>query len=91
MLGEELGLPEHPAQGPGRAGRQRRTVERDPSARARVLRHFRRTFQAALVRTIADGELRPGAPVVTPIREDQRYRALEAQAAPRVVRRDHAT
>ena len=52
------------------------------------LRHFRRTFRRALVRTIASGEFDPERPVVTPIREDHLYRALKpkplsAPAGPR--------
>lgn len=75
MLGEELELPRIEPRGHDQlemeGGRWNGIQARGPNS----LRHFRRTFRRALVRTIASGAFDPAAPVVTPIRDDERFRS----------------
>jgi len=46
------------------------------------LRHFKRTFREALKRHIASGTNDPERPLVVPIREDMRFRAVETREQP---------
>ncbi len=82
MLGEELGLPNILPRGRDEldalGGQWSGIRGQGPES----LRHFRRTFRRALVRTIAAGEFDHQRPVVTPIRDDQVYRALKPKPRP---------
>ncbi|HVS17761.1 MAG TPA: DUF444 family protein, partial [Planctomycetota bacterium] len=75
MLGRELELPFIQPRGRkeilSEGGRYSGVRAAGPDS----LRHFRRTFRAALKRTIASGEWDPARPRVIPVRDDQRYRA----------------
>lgn len=75
MLGEELELPRIEPKGKDEllveGGRWSGIRSQGPQS----LRHFRRTFRRALVRTIAAGEFDPSNPVVVPIRDDERFRS----------------
>ncbi|MEL6905258.1 MAG: DUF444 family protein [Planctomycetota bacterium] len=75
MLGEELELPRIEPRGRDElevmGGRWNGVQAQGPKS----LRHFRRTFRRALVRTIASGGFDPEMPVVTPIPDDERFRA----------------
>jgi len=46
------------------------------------LRHFKRTFVQALKRMVASGTYDPENPIITPIRDDVRYRALSHREVP---------
>jgi uncharacterized sporulation protein YeaH/YhbH (DUF444 family) len=46
------------------------------------LRHFRRTYKAALLRQIASGTYNPENPIVVPMREDRRYRSWKTVSVP---------
>lgn len=46
------------------------------------LRHFKRTFVQALKRMVASGTYDPENPIITPIRDDVRYRALSQKEVP---------
>jgi uncharacterized protein len=82
ILGEELELPRILPRGQkvmksatGRFTGIRRT---GPES----LIHFKRTFKAALKRTISSGEYSPGDPLVVPVREDKRYRSRKEVLLP---------
>lgn len=82
ILGEELELPRIQPRGQkvlksatGRFTGIRRT---GPES----LIHFKRTFKAALKRTLSSGEYNPGDPLVVPVREDKRYRARKETLLP---------
>ena len=82
MLGEELGLPNILPRGRDELDASGGQWSGVRSQGPQSLRHFRRTFRRALARTIAAGELDPDRPVVTPIRDDQRFRALKPSPRP---------
>lgn len=82
MLGEELELPNIQPRG-------RKEVESDGARYTGVrtngpdsLRHFRRSFKRALLRTVASGQWDPNQPVVVPVRDDFRYRARKLTKQP---------
>ena len=82
ILGEELELPNIEPRGKRNirtaAGRYTGISRTGPNS----LRHFKRTFREALKRQIASGTYDPERPLVVPIREDMRYRALETRETP---------
>ncbi|MBL8723559.1 MAG: DUF444 family protein [Planctomycetes bacterium] len=83
ILGEELALPNIEPRGHQQlrtpAGRYTGISRSGPMS----LRHWKRTFRAALQRQIASGTYDPNHPVVVPIREDLRFRALQTRQTPR--------
>jgi uncharacterized sporulation protein YeaH/YhbH (DUF444 family) len=46
------------------------------------LHHFRKTYKEALKRSISSGDYNPLDPIVTPIKEDKRYRAISLTKSP---------
>ncbi|MFZ0546092.1 MAG: DUF444 family protein [Candidatus Promineifilaceae bacterium] len=46
------------------------------------LRHFKRTYRAALKRQLATGTYNPDRPVIVPIRDDRRYRSWRVYPKP---------
>ena len=82
ILGEELELPNIKPKG--------RKVMKSASGRFTGIRrsgpesllHFKRTFRAALKRSVSSGEYDPGEPLVLPVREDKRYRARKEVLLP---------
>ncbi len=82
MLGEELELPRIEPKGKDEllveGGRWSGIRSQGPQS----LRHFRRTYRRALARTIASGAFDPLDPVVTPIRDDERFRARRPEPRP---------
>lgn len=82
MLGEELVLPRIEPRGKDEllveGGRWSGIRSQGPQS----LRHFRRTYRRALARTIASGAFDPADPVVTPIRDDERFRARRPAPKP---------
>ncbi len=82
ILGEELGLPNIEPR-----GRMQIEDEHDRYTSIRrtgpeSLRHFKRTYTAALKRQIASGTYNKRNPVIIPIREDQRYRSWKTIEEP---------
>ena len=82
MLGEELELPNIQPRG-------RKEVEADGARYTGVrtvgpdsLRHFRRSFKRALLRTVASGQWDPADPRIVPVRDDFRYRARKLAKQP---------
>ncbi|MBK8101409.1 MAG: DUF444 family protein [Planctomycetes bacterium] len=82
ILGEELELPSIEPRGKKniRAGAGRFTgiARSGPLS----LRHFKRTFREALKRQIASGTYDPERPIIVPIRDDLRFRALQTRQVP---------
>ncbi len=82
MLGEELGLPRIEPRGvrdlETEGGRYNGVRTAGPDS----LRHFRRSFKNALLRTIASGQWDPARPHVVPVREDFRYRSNKSAPKP---------
>jgi len=82
ILGEELELPNIEPRGRRNlrtaAGRYTGIARSGPMS----LRHFKRTFREALKRQIASGTYDPVDPIVIPIREDLRFRALQTRDVP---------
>lgn len=82
ILGEELELPRIEPR-----GTESVKVEKDRYTGINrngpeSLRHFRRTFKAALRRQIASGSYDPKNPKVIPVREDRRYRSWNTKQVP---------
>lgn len=82
ILGEELELPRIKPRGTQQVEvdvRRYRSIRRSgPSS----LRHFKRTYKAALRRQIMTGEYDAKDPYVVPIPEDERYRSFEITRIP---------
>lgn len=82
ILGEELQLPRIQPKG----DRSLRSPRERYTGISRVgpesLRHFKRSYRAALKRQIASGLYDPARPRVIPLREDRRYRAARPVEKP---------
>lgn len=82
ILGEELRLPRIKPK-----GRHTITSEKDRysgirSSGPESLRHFKRTYRAALRRQLMAGRYNPDNPVIIPIRADRRYRSWKTVLKP---------
>jgi len=82
ILGEELQLPRIEPK-----GKEHVVTEKDRYVGIRrtgpeSLRHFRRTFRAALRRELAMGNYNPKTPLIVPIREDKRFRSWKTTPLP---------
>ncbi|MBI2919790.1 MAG: DUF444 family protein [Planctomycetes bacterium] len=82
ILGEELALPNIKPKGS-------RTIQADKEKYTGIarsgpesLRHFKRTYREALKRSIAMGIYDAENPVVTPVRDDKRYRSWKVKEIP---------
>ncbi|MCI0399623.1 MAG: DUF444 family protein [Chloroflexi bacterium] len=82
ILGEELELPRIEPKG-------KRNLEGDIVRYTGIrrvgpesLRHFKRTYRAALKRQVASGAYNPDNPVITPIRDDKHYRSWRVYPRP---------
>jgi uncharacterized protein len=82
ILGEELGLPNIETRGKEKivAYKDRYVAVRRTGPES--LRHFKRTYRAALKRQIASGTYNPANPVIIPVREDRRYRSWRREEFP---------
>ena len=82
IMGEELELPNIQPRGnrqlSSEGGKYTGISRRGP----RSLRHFRRTFRRALVRTIAQGDFDPENPRVLALPTDERFRARKPRPMP---------
>lgn len=74
ILGEELQLPRIRPKGRDHVESEKERYTGISRTGPESLRHFKRTYRAALKRQIAAGAYDPASPRVVPIREDRRYR-----------------
>lgn len=82
ILGEELALPRIRPRGSRDVTTdllRHRSLRRTGP---RSLRHFKRTYRAALVRQILSGTYDPARPTVVPLPEDERFRSYEVVPVP---------
>jgi len=82
ILGEELELPKIEPRGERSI---RTTADRYTGVRRvgpESLRHFKRTFKAALKRTIIAGTYNPERPIIVPYPEDRHYRSWNPKSVP---------
>ena len=83
ILGEELELPNIQPRGKKHiqspAGRFTSISRHGPSS----LRHFKRTYREALKRQIISGSYDPDNPMIIPIKDDLRFRAMEKKETPK--------
>lgn len=82
MLGEELGLPHIEAKGKPHLTHQRSRYSGISPQGVESLKHFKRTYRAALKRSLATGTYDPRRPVIIPHKEDQHYRSASAVQEP---------
>lgn len=82
ILGEELELPNIEPRGKKNILEEKQRYTGIRSAGPESLRHFRRTFKAALKRQLISGTYNPDDPVIVPVREDKRYRSWKVTQNP---------
>ncbi len=82
ILGEELELPNIEPRGNKSLQSSATRFTSISRTGPQSLRHFKRTFREALKRQIASGTYDPDNPVIVPIREDVRYRAMDTRSVP---------
>lgn len=82
ILGEELELPNIQPRGEKQVVTERDRYSGIRPVGPESLRHFKRTYKRALLRTIASGQYRWDDPVVLPTREDMRYRSWKTITSP---------
>ncbi|QDV89316.1 hypothetical protein RAS2_03810 [Phycisphaerae bacterium RAS2] len=82
ILGEELRLPRIKPKGNHQITSQKDRYSGIRSTGPESLRHFKRTFRAALRRQIIAGTYDPNNPVIVPIRQDRRYRSWKTVLKP---------
>ena len=82
ILGEELELPRIEPRGTDSIEVEKDRYTGIHRSGPESLRHFRRTFKAALRRQIASGSYDVKNPMVVPIREDRRYRSWNTKKVP---------
>ena len=82
ILGEELELPNVQRKGKKEIVSARDKYTGIAPVGPESLRHFKRTYKAALRRQIASGTYYPDRPLVVPIREDRRYRTWKRVPEP---------
>jgi hypothetical protein len=82
ILGEELALPNIENKGKknieDRQYKYTGILKQGPES----LKHFKRTYKEALKRAIATGTYNPDDPLVTPVKEDKRYRSSRVHHLP---------
>jgi len=82
MLGEELELPNIEKRGQKTAITHKNLIKGISKSGPQSLRHFKRTYREALKRQISSGIYNPNDPLVVPIKDDKRYRALKTIDSP---------
>ena len=82
ILGEELQLPRIEPKGKERIITQKDRYVGIRRTGPESLRHFKRTFRAALRREIMQGKYNPNRPMIVPVREDRRYRSWKTTPLP---------
>ena len=82
MLGDELELPRIESKGEANITQDKSRYRSIRRVGPESLKHFRRTYVAALKRQLSEGVYSPTAPRVIPIKDDKRYRSWETIAEP---------
>ena len=82
ILGEELQLPNVEPRGKKNIVSKKDKYSGIRKVGPDSLRHFKRTYREALKRQVMSGEYNPSNPIVTPIREDMRYRSWKETLLP---------
>jgi uncharacterized sporulation protein YeaH/YhbH (DUF444 family) len=82
ILGEELQLPRIQPKGKHQITTEKERYSGIRHAGPESLRHFKRTFRAALRRQIMAGCYDPEDPVIIPVRADRRYRSWKTVRKP---------
>lgn len=82
ILGEQLGLQDLKPKSVDQLLEKKDRYKSIRRAGPESLRHFRRTYKAALKRQISSGEYNPSNPRVIPVREDKRYRSWKTTPEP---------
>lgn len=82
ILGEELELPRIEPKGKHRLEAEKSRYTGIHKVGPESLRHFKRTYKAALKRQIASGTYNADRPIVIPIRDDKRYRSWKVAWIP---------
>jgi len=82
ILGEELELPNIEPRGLDKIQSIKDRYISIRSVGPETLRHFRRTYKAALLRQIASNSYNAKNPIVVPRREDKRYRSWRTESLP---------
>jgi len=84
MLGEELQLPNIEEKNKGKIGSAKHKYNSINRVGNEGLRHFKRTYKEALIRSISTGTYNPNDPVVIPIKADKRYKSSSTVPEPEV-------
>lgn len=82
ILGEELALPNIENKGKKNIEDKQYKYTGILKQGPESLKHFKRTYKEALKRAIASGTYNPEDPLVTPVKEDKRYRSYRVQHLP---------
>ena len=82
LLGEELQLPRIEPKGQSEITIDSNKYRSIRTTGPESLRHFKKTYRAALKRQMAEGTYDPDNPSVIPIKEDKRYRASKPITIP---------
>lgn len=82
ILGEELELPRIEPRGQHKLEAEKSRYTGIHRAGPESLRHFKRTFKAALKRQIALGTYDKNNPIIIPVREDKRFRSWKVSSVP---------
>ncbi|RDV38469.1 DUF444 family protein [Bradymonadaceae bacterium TMQ3] len=82
IMGEELELPHIEPKGVKRLETVKDKYSGIRTTGPESLRHFKRTYKAALQRMIASGEYDPDNPIIVPTKEDMRYRSWKQTSLP---------
>jgi len=82
ILGDELELPRIEPKGQSHLKQEKTRYSSIRRVGPESLRHFKRTYVAALRRQLVDGTYNPTIPRVVPIRDDRRYRSWRTTSEP---------
>ena len=82
IMGEELELPNIEPKGVKKLETVREKYSGIRQTGPESLRHFKRTYKAALKRMISSGTYDPDDPVIIPIKDDMRYRSWKETKLP---------
>lgn len=83
ILGEELKLPYIQPKGKKIIYAENQKYKSVSHVGPQGLRHFKRSYKAALKRYISSGEYDPQNPIIVPIKQDMRFRSPKPSSSPR--------